>query len=157
MLLMDRRKLLCYFRHTDWKILPQSHLASDVTHCTLRHNLMHKHYTSYPWFYSLTQSLISFNIQIKRTMSTVMWDLILSAVVTIRITNIRDVTPCILVDIYRRFRRTCGLYCQYPIYKIGVQKQFGITVEAVDNFIISNIAICILRQIIGVTTSRIMR
>jgi len=53
MLLMDRRKLLCYFRHTDWKILPQSHLASDVTHCTLRHNLMHKHYTSYPWFYSL--------------------------------------------------------------------------------------------------------
>jgi len=53
---MDRRKLLCYFRHTDWKILPQSHLASDVTQCTLKHNLMHKHYTSCPWFYSLPHS-----------------------------------------------------------------------------------------------------
>jgi hypothetical protein len=146
MLLMDRRKLLCYFRHTDWKILPQSHLATDVTHCTLRHNLMHKHYTSYPWFYSLTHS---FQYPMKRAMSTVMWDFILSAVVTVRITNIRDVTPCILVDIYRRFRRTCGLYCQCPIYKIGVQKQFGITQEFLHNFINSDIVICILCQTIS--------
>lgn len=110
---------------------------SDTTWCT----------NTTPAIRCFTHSLTPFNNQSKGPMSNVTWDFILSAVVTVRITNTREVTPCILVDIYRRFRRKCGLYCQYAVYKIGVQKQFGITLEVADNFTDSDIATCVMSTI----------
>ena len=146
MLLMDRRKQLCYFRHTDWKILPQSHLATDVTHCTLRHNSMHKHYTSYPLFYSFTHSFLSISNQKDNVDCNVIFYFICG-----RDNKDYKYPGCDAVHSGRYlspFQKNMR-----PLLSVSHLQDWGAkairnNAKIVDNCINSDIAFCILRQIL---------
>lgn len=107
MLLMERRKLLRYFRHTDWKIPPKSTCPAtslSAQQTSLRHNVMHKHSNSSTWFYSFTHPL-QYPNQKGNVDCSMRFDFIV--VVTVRMANMQDVTSCSLVDMYCSFGKIC--------------------------------------------------